>query len=92
MPMLPIFFATLIATVSVWAIVYSVRLYAPAFRTIRLQLANGGAAINYRYAIKTSHVAAAAVPSAIRIGTLPDSRMKRANGLRYSTAVLAKAA
>ena len=92
MPMLPILLATLVAIMSVWAIVYSLRLYTPAFRAILRELANGGAAINYRFAIKPSHITLSPVVGAIRIADLPYRRMKCSNGLRYSTAALAKAA
>ena len=92
MPMLPILLATLAAIMSVWAIVYSLRLYTPAFRAILRELANGGAAINYRFAIKSSHITLSPVVGAIRIADLPYRRMKCSNGLRYSTAALAKAA
>ena len=90
--MLPILLATLAAIMSVWAIVYSVRLYAPAFQDIRRDLANGGATTSYRYAIRTSNFVVASAPIAIGNAILPDRRIKRANSLRYSTAVLAKAA
>ncbi len=92
MPMLPILLSTFATITSVWAIVYSLRLYAPAFRAIHRRLANDGAAINYRFAIKPSHIAHSLVVGAVRIADQPYRRMKRSNGLRYSTAALAKAA
>ena len=90
--MLPIVIATLAAVVSLWAIISSVQRYVPAFRAIRRELANGGPAFKYRYTIKALNLANPNNPAEIRSTYLPDFRMKRANGLRYSTAVLAKAA
>ncbi|MEO7384922.1 MAG: hypothetical protein ABIU18_08325 [Novosphingobium sp.] len=92
MLMLPMLIATLAAVVSLWVIVSSIQRYAAAFRAIRRELANGGPAIKYRYTIRTLSLPSSNNPAGRRNSSLPELRMKRANGLRYSTAAFAKAA